>query len=297
MTESPAPTTTDTPTPHTIRTDRPCAKCGFNLFGQSIVREPHYNLTAARCPECGQLAALQEYPALGKWADRWARLIAAIWILFVIAAMFAHFGPTLGLSFAAAENAREDIALSIAASYQAHLQTQVEGPIEQPQFGIGTYNQVDADWFNTNSAEIIAAAGGRRAAINSETVSIWFPLALITFAFGAFWSTALLGAKRPVAFVVACIPPAVALTFVFFITATRYYDPSVLIARDAATQFIRPIILPMNAAVILMSLALGIFLGRKLARLLVRLALPPRMRSALAILWTCDNLPPPTTAR
>jgi hypothetical protein len=38
----------------------------------------------------------------------------------------------------------------------------------------------------------------------------------------------------------------------------------------------------------------GVLLGRKLARLMVRLTLPPRMRTALAILWTRDGLPAPT---
>ena len=74
----------DTPTGHQIRTDRPCAGCGFNLFGQPIVREGHYGLVSARCPECGRLAALQEYPALGKWADRWAKLLAATWIVALV---------------------------------------------------------------------------------------------------------------------------------------------------------------------------------------------------------------------
>ena len=41
--------------------DRCCARCGFNLYGQTIIREPHYGLLMVRCPECGTAAAMQEY--------------------------------------------------------------------------------------------------------------------------------------------------------------------------------------------------------------------------------------------
>jgi hypothetical protein len=47
-------------------------------------------------------------------------------------------------------------------------------------------------------------------------------------------------------------------------------------------------------ASIVLALIPGVLLGRKLARLMVRLTLPPRMRSALAILWIRDGLPAPT---
>ena len=32
---------------------RLCIRCGFNLTGQMILREPAYDLLIARCPECG----------------------------------------------------------------------------------------------------------------------------------------------------------------------------------------------------------------------------------------------------
>ena len=57
--------------------DRLCTKCGYNLTGQPVLREPHYEMLIVRCPECGAVAALQEYPVLGRWAGRWAALLAA----------------------------------------------------------------------------------------------------------------------------------------------------------------------------------------------------------------------------
>jgi len=287
----PAPPQVDTPTPHTIRTDRPCARCGFNLFGQPIVREPHYNLTAARCPECGQLAALQEYPALGKWADRWAKLLAALYVLFLVGALFAHFGPTLGLTIGVLENSNNELAYVIARDYQAHLHSLAQGPM--PNNGIGSWTPIDQDWWATNRARILESVGGRYAMIDNATYAMWFPLTLITFAFAVFWSTALLNTRRPFAFAFALVPPAIAVTIVTIVTANSIQNSN-LNASNAATSAMLPLLIPLTSAIILITLVLGVFFGRKFTRLIVRLALPPRMRSALSVLWTRDNLTPPT---
>lgn len=308
MTETPSPAV-DTPTPHTIRTDRPCAACGFNLYGQPIVREAHYNLSAARCPECGQLAALQEYPALGKWADRWARLLGALWVLALVGAMFAHFGPTLGLGVASVEIPREDVAIEIAAAHQAWADAQpkpaaptanapgVPAPpagVVIQSYGVSTHSGINPEWFRTEAGYIRAKNSGRALLLRLENASFWFPLAVTSFAFGAFWSIALLGTHRLVALAVASVSPAIAFTFVYFVATSRFYDPAVLIARDAAAELIVPTMLPVTILMALIPLAIGVLVGRKLARLITRLALPPRMRSSLSILWTRDNLPPPS---
>ncbi len=64
--------------------DRACAKCHFNLAGQTIVRERHYGMLMVRCPECGTPAALQEYPLLGRWAARLGYVVAASWMFVVL---------------------------------------------------------------------------------------------------------------------------------------------------------------------------------------------------------------------
>ena len=85
-------TTAPRPTPAEPRlgvlsADRPCARCGFNLHGATIIREPHYQLVSARCPECGQLAALQEYPSLSAWTGRARLLFAAQFVAGALAAI------------------------------------------------------------------------------------------------------------------------------------------------------------------------------------------------------------------
>ena len=83
--------------------DRLCIRCGYNLIGQSILREPHYNLLIARCPECGAVAGVQEYPLLGPWAHRWGMIIAALWFILIIGFWAGSSGTIMGLSLGVAE--------------------------------------------------------------------------------------------------------------------------------------------------------------------------------------------------
>lgn len=285
----------DVPTGHQIRTDRPCARCGFNLFGQTIVREAHYGLIAARCPECGQLAALQEYPALGKWADRWAKLLAALWVLVVVGTMAAQFGSTLGLTVAAMEHVFEDAGSEITSRYVAWEQQQQTGPPTQGNLNMfyGGWYTVTEAWWETERPRYLQET--RRAQpFDRLTFTLYTVLAIISFTYGVFWSTVTLGARRWGAFVLPLFPVGLACAFAWSISLPEPNMPGYLTGREAAADLFRwPILLGAVGAIGL-GLIPGVLLGRKLARLMVRLALPPRMRSALAILWTRDGLPAPT---
>ncbi|MFG0259295.1 MAG: DUF4199 domain-containing protein, partial [Phycisphaerales bacterium JB041] len=68
--------------------DRLCVQCGFNLHGQTITREPHYRMLSVRCPECSTLASLQEYPVLGRWGPRFGVILALVWLVFTLGAIF-----------------------------------------------------------------------------------------------------------------------------------------------------------------------------------------------------------------
>ncbi|MBL8759994.1 MAG: hypothetical protein JNL50_01710 [Phycisphaerae bacterium] len=83
--------------------DRVCGSCGFNLHAQHVVREEHYNMLMVRCPECGQVASLHEYPVLGPWAKRVGFVLAAFWLLVMLAAVAATTGALVGGSVIASE--------------------------------------------------------------------------------------------------------------------------------------------------------------------------------------------------
>lgn len=286
---APAPVSPHThpaiPTGSTIGADRPCARCGFNLFGQAVVREPHYGLVAARCPECGQLAALQEYPALGRWAGRWAGLLAALWLLVLLGAMFVQFGPTYGLTFVVIDIATQEFSNPVLTEY-LNMAT-VSGTVS-----LGSWSNLDPAWWAENRERVADAMGGPLSVVNTSTAAVWFPMAVISAGFGAFWSVALLGGRRRWAALIAAVPTASAVSMAFYLGAADAMSTGLTI-RGAVSGLIRPSLLSVTMCVVMVSLLLGVWVGRPLSRLLVRLALPARMRTPLSVLWTRDGLEPP----
>ncbi len=85
--------------------DRLCTKCSYNLVGQLIFREEHYQLLVVRCPECGATAPTQEYPQLGRWANRWAALVAGLWLLVLMVLFVGTAAALFGISVGLADTA------------------------------------------------------------------------------------------------------------------------------------------------------------------------------------------------
>ncbi len=83
--------------------DRFCTKCGYNLVGQEIVREQHYELLIVRCPECATVAGLQDYPRLGTWGARWGMVLAALWLILLLCVWPATSGIMLGFGIGIAD--------------------------------------------------------------------------------------------------------------------------------------------------------------------------------------------------
>src|SRR6185295_10000527 len=79
--------------------------------------EPVYGMLLVRCPECSAPAAIQEYPVLGHWANRWAALLAAIWFVLLLASVAGTSGLLGGMSAAATQAGLSPFATAIAERY------------------------------------------------------------------------------------------------------------------------------------------------------------------------------------
>ncbi len=119
-TDSPAPTRGTPERIAVISGDRACGSCGFNLHGQNVVREEHYDMLMVRCPECGQVASLHEYPVLDPWAKRVGFVLAAVWLLVMLAAVAATTGALMGGTVIASESAMSGITRDISAAHAIH---------------------------------------------------------------------------------------------------------------------------------------------------------------------------------
>lgn len=106
--------------------DRVCGSCGFNLHGQHVVREEHYAMLMVRCPECGQVASLHEYPVLGPWAKRLGFLLAGVWLLVMLAALGATAGALMGGTLISSEAMLSGVTREISAAHAKHAEERLK---------------------------------------------------------------------------------------------------------------------------------------------------------------------------
>ena len=130
--------------------DRLCVRCGFNLHGQTITREPHYQMLSVRCPECSTLASLQEYPVLGRWGQRFGIVFALLWLAVALGATFFTGLTLYGASEVAAGvttlPAAERIGLAFATytkSQEQDLAEFVESGVLEPTFDFEGWDMAD----------------------------------------------------------------------------------------------------------------------------------------------------------
>lgn len=269
--------------------DRPCARCHFNLSGQTVVREKHYGLLIVRCPECGTPAALQEYPTLGRWANRFAYLVAAGWLAVITALISAAALVSWGLS--------EEMSQQLASPYTAHVQklwTEWSASAGPPN-PYASYNyQQGADWWtNLDKKQVFADAGGWKRAIAWNALWLGADMLLILAPLGAILAVAMPHLRWRgwllLALVVALLAGAFAL-----LSATigrgRYYYGSV---PWGAWRELHPVLCSFGICLATACLLVGLWFGRPLMRQLVVFLLPPRLRAPMAFLWRADAKPLP----
>ncbi|GJM19145.1 MAG: hypothetical protein DHS20C14_13580 [Phycisphaeraceae bacterium] len=283
----------------TIVGDRACASCGFNLYGQPIAREEHYNLIVARCPECGTVAALQEYPALGKWSRRWSAVLAALWLALLLLVFAGTTMMTVGLSIVSVEIASEPAGNVLTAEYNHWVESLDEerSKLVTPSiyYGTTTYSQWDSPdpgWAYTDDPRaLLDAHGGLWASADRSVTWLWVVMSAVAVPFAIFWSLALLHQKpwRAVVVPVVSIFIAGSLFYAVF-RAELSTSPSF---DDMTMSIYAPVIGTITLGIMLVSLIAWCLAARPLARLVVRMALPPRMRAPFGVLWSSAGKPMP----
>ncbi|RMH29311.1 MAG: hypothetical protein D6693_02145 [Planctomycetota bacterium] len=283
----------------TIVGDRLCVGCGFNLTGQPIVKEPTYGLLIARCPECGVVAALQEYPLLGKWANRWASLAAALWLLVLLGGAFGFGMMVFGLSMATVEVGSDHFADAIVLASPVSASSGASNAGGGFGGNINRWNSIiELSWWRAqNPWAILEQAGGFRRRVASDVVGFWMGLFIAGSVAGVAGSVALLHARRRRAVVLALLPVAIAATVQTVVQSSLASEVAHSMTASASTLArvtLGPALFALADAAAYLGLAAGVVAGRSIVRGLARALLPPRMRSSLAFLWLADDKPPPT---
>jgi hypothetical protein len=274
--------------------DRLCTCCGYNLIGQSIVREPTYGLLIIRCPECATAAGVQEYPLLGRWGSRWGAVLAVLWLMFLVGMWPAASGIITGFCIATAEAASRDYGWHL-----EHLHQEAAGGPSMPAIPGGATvivqtsgSQFATWWQKQDPATLLADAGGWRGAADWDALLLWVPAFLLTFAVGWFWSGVLVHLRRAWLLVVAALILALSALSVgmgmvgWFVDQPSWYWM-------AARRQIGPPLAVLTLLFATIPLGLGLAFGRSLTRGLILALLPPRLRGALAVFWVAEGKPPP----
>ncbi|MCW5776324.1 MAG: hypothetical protein KIS87_07805 [Phycisphaeraceae bacterium] len=285
--------------------DRLCAACGFNLHGQTIVREPHYAMLMVRCPECSAVAPLQEYPALGRWAGRWAGVLAGVWLLLMLGLWAGSAGIISGTSFAVSEAFTRPAALRIAEAFvrwassdAAEAQQLAARAAWAPGQMVSHHSWIDEAWLTEQDLRALTAADGRGGGwadrYDFRAAKGWIWVALAAFVIGCFWSVALSHVRwrGRAAAAVAIVALAGLFGWLAFSDAPSW---GAVLASEAAHRKFGGLVLAATLVFSLLPLLSGLAEGRRIARLAVRALLPPRLRGPLAFLWFCDGLPAPKT--
>jgi hypothetical protein len=289
----------------TLVGDRLCIKCGYNLVGQPIFREEHYGMFIVRCPECATVASLQEYPLLGRWANRWASLLAGIWMLIIVALWLGSSAAIFGLSLGAAEVACERYSDELYQQFNAWQAQSATpggggaGTVTRTRGQVvivnNTFTNFSTWWAQQDPSALLAEAGGFFGGIDVWVWYLWFWEAVVAIALGVMWATILLGRKRPGLIVVA-IMIMLGAASLSAIPLIDWLQEQPQWMYQASRSQIGPRALAISLAWGGACLVMGLMIGRPVTRGLMRLMLPPRLRSSLAFLWLADGKNPPGVA-
>jgi hypothetical protein len=271
--------------------DRLCITCGYNLIGQPVLREPHYQMLIVRCPECATVASLQEYPLLGRWANRWAVALASLWLLTLIVLWIGSGAAIFGIGVGAAEVASEKYREYLSDEFQQWVLSRQQQTTTQPTPGRVSWNVNDYEtWIRQQDMPaLFQKAGGWRGAIEWRVLWVWLALIAAAATLGCIWSVALLGRKKRGLLLWGGAIMIVAVGFSMIAFADWYLQDRFWYWRTAERE-ICPSMMVISLALGAVALIAGLMCGRSLTRGLIRALLPPRLRWSLAQLWIADGL-------
>ena len=165
----------------------------LRMIGQPVLREPHYNMLILRCPECGTVASIQDYPTLGRWANRWAIILSAFWLLIILGFTAGSMPAMIGSTGAFTSEVSRPYERSLRDNWDDWYVATYDA---KPTNSWWRPDKFD-EWYATKPpAQWLGDFGGFTGAIwQPELVFMLIPLA-IALTYGSFMSLALVHRKR-----------------------------------------------------------------------------------------------------
>jgi len=276
-----------------LEVDTFCTNCGYNLHGQPVTRDPNLGLFVCRCPECGQHhPAGVGVTAASLWMSRLATALLALWVLIVLNAIFWTCVGTGALTLwhiemftnttMVAPDGREVEYAEIpapagAAAGAGTSWTPVYKGTTQP--AVGEVRRLRTLEFPPEQRNPL----WRRRAFELNVLCA----AAVAFASGVLVVVFMWHWRRRRYGLVTLLPFLVAGVVVALMYATDLDDEygevrGWLVSRSIAYA-------TLEAAF----LVIGMLIGRPIARGLLRMFIPPKVRQHFAFLWRIDGKTPP----
>lgn len=252
------------PTIAYVETDRYCEHCGYNLRTQAVRRDPQTQILLTRCPECGRLHAAADTTGVTKlWLRRFALLLLVTWMGLIAVGCLG----TLALEATIIGATLDDFTTYDYSDRRSSGNTYVP-----PRLIVKSF-----DWRPHYPTQVLGFCGAAAALLGFITVFV----AVVVF---PHWR------RGFYLFPVLAGPALVAGLALFF------WRMNVL---EAKAPELVGWSLPYIGGYMLMEMLGGLtalFCGRPLARGLVRMLLPSRLRAPFAYLWLADGKSPPGVA-
>ncbi len=265
-----------------LEVDAFCAGCGYNLHGQIVSLDERLGFLICRCPECGRYhPAGAGVTSNSVWLRRYAAGLLTVWILLALLVCFL-----LGLAMFGLQTGSVDGFL-----WNTMIAPDGRPVVQQPQVNNGNWGYVivGTNTLVTNPRFIRTPQpppniSPREIANNHDLAMINLGSILLGFLAGMLLVTFLWHWPRR-RYIVGLILPMIASGFLISIYCL-----------DDQYEMCRPWCvnrLLMTMAIQCAGVLLGILLGRKVSRTIIRMVIPPKPRQMLAFLWIADGKPPP----
>ena len=242
-----------------VELDRFCEGCGYNLRTLPVYRDEHTGIPVVRCTECGRFQPANDTAtALRPMLHRVTSVLLVAWMLTIIAA-FLHLALAQGaLSYATLDE------LTIHGGYQSRRISNTTTYTWSGSHGPLQINRDYADY------ELFVTT------IIAVSFLVAFGVGLFTVVVVPHWR------RRAYAGLVLVMPvvAGVLVALIWSKEAPHLFGWGLLYVTA-------------HTGVQMLGGLAGIILGRPVARLAVRIFLPPGVRPKLAFLWLADNKPLP----
>jgi hypothetical protein len=259
-----------------LAVDTFCVECGYNLHSQEVTRDERLGIFVCRCPECGRFhPAGAGITATRPWANRLATMLLVFWVLIILFALFWIVMGFGALQMAHVESFTDSRAETLDGRETEWMQPTGPGPAQQVLKGT---TQPVNNWRYVRAIRHPVGAELTQYRWNFffETLGT----SLLGFAVGMLMVVFFWHWKRR-GYAIAMLLPFVVAGFVIVILN---FDDQYDRIRPWAIQVVLGF-----AALEMCLMGAGVLLGRKIARGLLRMFIPPKPRQHFAFLWAVDG--------